>query len=96
MSLLWPKRPEPKSYFGLVQQFLGAVPHISAMKRSACIKGARMALARVKTYWSDMHASVVAYQDSDEGRVSAEHYLEEVLPGARLIEAQCSKDVLFE
>ena len=32
-------------------QFLGAVPHIGAMKRSACIEGARMALARVKTYW---------------------------------------------
>ena len=47
---LWPNRPEPKSYFGLVQQFLGAVPRINAMKRSACIEGSRMALARVKTY----------------------------------------------
>ena len=43
-----------------------------------------------------MQASVVASQDPDEGRVSAKHYLEEVLPGARLIEAQCSKDVVFE
>ena len=50
MSHLWPERPEPKSYFNLVQQFLGAAPHINAMKRSACIEGARMALARVKTY----------------------------------------------
>ena len=55
-----------------------------------------MALARVKTYWADMHASVVASQDPDEGQVSAKNYLEEVLPGACLIEAQCSKDVLFE
>ena len=47
---LWPKRPKPKSYFGLLQHFLGAVPHIKAMKRSACIEGARMALARGKTY----------------------------------------------
>ena len=47
---LWPEWPEPKSYFGLVQQFLDAVPHIKAMKRSACIEGARMALTRVKTY----------------------------------------------
>ena len=30
---VWPDRPEPKSYFGLLQQFLGAVPHIKAMKR---------------------------------------------------------------
>ena len=48
---VWPDRPKPKSYFGLLQQFLGAVPHIKAMKRSTCIEGARMALARVKTYW---------------------------------------------
>ena len=47
---LWPERPKPKSYFGLLQQFLGAVPHIKAMKRLACIEGARMALARGKTY----------------------------------------------
>ena len=49
VSHLWPKRPEPNSYFSLVRQFLGAVPHIDAMKRSACIEGAQMALARFKT-----------------------------------------------
>ena len=92
---LWPKRPEPKSYFGLVQQFLDAVPHIDAMKRSACIEGARMALARVKTYWAEMKATDVASQDSDRSRVPAEHYFEEVLQGARLIETQCSKDIMF-
>ena len=70
--------------------------HINEMRRSACIEGARMALARVKTYWADMQANVVASQDSDDGRVSARHCLEEVLPGACLIEAQCSNDVLFE
>ena len=50
MDHLWPGRSEPKSYFSLVQQFLDAVPRINAIKRSACIEGARMALARVKTY----------------------------------------------
>ena len=96
VSLLWPKRPEPKSYFGLVQQFLGSVPHADAMKRSACIEGAQMALARGNTYWVDMKASVVASRDSDESRVPAKHYFEEVLHGARLIESQSSKDVVFE
>ena len=91
-----PKGPEPKSYFSLVQQFLGSVPHVYAMKRSACIEGAQMALARVKTYWADMKASVVASRDSDESRVPAKHYFEEVLQGACLIEARCSKDVVFE
>ena len=55
-----------------------------------------MALARVKTYWADMKASVVASRDSDESRVPATHNFEEVLHGARLIESQCLKDVVFE
>ena len=65
--------------FNLVQQFLGVAPHINAMKRSACIEGARMALARVKTYWAEMKATDIASQDSDRSRVPAEHYFEEVL-----------------
>ena len=93
---LWPKRPKPKSYFGLLQQFLGAVPHIKAMKRSACIEGARMALARVKTHWTEMDATAVATQGSDESRLPAEHYFGEVLRGARVIESQCSKNVTFK
>ena len=96
VSRLWPEEPEPKSYFSLVQQFLGAVLHINAMKRSACIEGARMALARVKTYWAEMEAAAVASQDSDGGRIPAEHYFQEVLQGARLIETHCSRDVMFE
>ena len=51
---LWPKGPRPDSYFCLVQQFLGVVSHVDAVKKSACTEG------------------------------------------ARLIEAQCSKNVLFE
>ena len=96
MSHLWPERSEPKSYFSLVQQFLGAVPRINAMKRSACIEGARMALARVKTYWAEMETTAVASRDSDRSRVPAEHYFQEVLQGARVIESQCSKDAIFE
>ena len=86
---LWPGGPRPNSYFSLVQQFLGAVLSIDAVKRSACIEGARMALARVKTYWAEMEATSIATQSS------AQHYFEEVLEGARLIEAQCSKCIMF-
>ena len=92
---VWPDRPEPKSYFGLLQQFLGAVPHIKAMKRSACIEGARMTLARVKTHWTEMDATAVATPGSDDSRLPAEHYFGEVLRGARVIESQCSKNVMF-
>ncbi|XBI53289.1 hypothetical protein VPH35_035532 [Triticum aestivum] len=93
---LWPKGPKPDSYFGLVQQFIGAVPQIDAMRRSACIEGARMALAHVKAYWTDMEATTVATQNPAGGQYPAEHYLEQVTEGARLIGAQCSRDVLFE
>ena len=93
---LWLEKPKPNNYFSLVQQFLGAVPRINAMKRSACIEGSRMALARVKTYWAEMDATIVAAQGSAIGRVAVEHYFEEVLEGAHLMEAQCSKNIMFE
>ena len=93
---VWPDRPKPKSYFDLLQQFLGAVLHIKAMKRSACIEGARMTLARVKTYWTEMDATAVATQGSNKSRLPAEHYFGEVLHGARVIESQCSKNVMFK
>ena len=60
---------------------------IDAVKRSACIEGARMALARVKTYWAGMETTAIATRGPAVGQVSAEHYFEEVLEGARLIEA---------
>ena len=93
---LWPERSKLNSYFSLVQQFLDVVPRIDAMKRSACIEGSRMAFARVKAYWAEMDATTVAARDSAIGRMAAEHYFEEVLEGARLIETQCSKDIMFE
>ena len=93
---LWPKGPKPDSYFGMVQQFLGFVPQINAMRRSACIEGARMALAHVKAYWIGMEATIIATQNPAGGQDPAEHYLEQVTERARLIGAQCSKNVLFE
>ena len=95
-SRLWPEGPEPKSYFGLVQQFLGAVPHIDAIKRSACIEGAWMALARVKTYWAGMEATRIVTRGPTGGQDPPEHYFEEVLEGASLIEAQCLKSTMFD
>lgn len=93
---LWLEGPRPNSYFSLVQRFLGAVLRIDAVKRSACIEGAQMALARGKTYWAEMEATAIATQGPAVGQVSAEHYFEEVLEGARLIEARCSKSIMFE
>ena len=55
-----------------------------------------MAFACVKTYWAEMEATTIATQGSAVGRVAPEHYFEEVLEGARSIEAQCSKNIMFE
>ena len=66
------------------------------MMRTACIEGARMALARVKTYWAGMEATAIATTGLTGGRDSPEHYFEEVLEGARLIKAQCLKCAMFD
>src|SRR4051812_35176888 len=95
MDHLCPGRSKPKSYFSLVQQLLDVVPRVDAMKRSTCIEGARLALARVKTYWADMEPTIVVSRDSDKSRIPFEHYFEEVLEGARVIEMQCSKDAIL-
>ena len=55
-----------------------------------------MALARVKTHWTEMDATAIAAQGSDESRLPAEHYFGEVMRGARVIESQCSKNVTFK
>ena len=72
------------------------MPHIDAVKQSACIEGARMAFARVKTYWAKMEATGIATRGPLGGQDLPEHYFEEVLEGARLIEAQCSKNTMFK
>ena len=55
-----------------------------------------MALACVKTYWADMEATNIATQGPAGGRDPVEHYFEQVVEGARRIEAQCTKNVMFE
>ena len=45
-----------------------------------------------------MKAAEVAAEDPPGGKNhrTPERYLEDVLEGARLVEGQCSKDILFE
>ena len=95
---LWPTDPIPNSYFSLVQRLVDAVPRIDAVKRSVCIEGARMAFARVKTFWRKMKAIDVAVKNPPKGkdRHETKHYFEDVLVVARLIEGQCSKNIMFE
>ena len=55
-----------------------------------------MALARVKTYGAEMETTAIATRSAADGQDPAEHFFEEVLEGARLIEAQCSKSAMLE
>ena len=94
LNRLW----SPCSYFGLVKRLGDALPRVDAVKRSACIEGARMAFACVKMHWVKMKAVVVAVEGPPGGKDhrKPECYFENVLEGARLIEGQCSKDIMFE
>ena len=95
---LWPAGPIPSSYFSLVKRLGDALPRVEVVKRSACIEGAWMAFARVKMHWAKMKAAVVAVEGPPGGKDyrKPERYFEDVLEGARLIEGQCSKDIMFE
>ena len=57
-----------------------------------------MGFAHVKTYWTKMKAIDVAAKSPPKGKDhhAQEHYFEDVLGAARLIEGQCSKDMIFE
>ena len=57
-----------------------------------------MAFARVKMHWAKMKAAVVAIEGPPEGKDHGkpERYFEDVLDGARLVEGQCSKAIIFE
>ena len=95
---LWPAEPIPSNYFGLVARLVDGRPRFDAVKRSACIKGARMAFARIKMQWAKMKATKVATTGPPEGKDhwKPERYFEDVLEGARIVEGQCSKDVMFD
>ena len=95
---LWPADPIPSSYFGLVKRLVEASLRVDALTRSACIEGARMAFARVKVHWAKMNAGHIATAGSPAGKEhrKPEKYFEDVINGARLVEGQCSKDIIFE
>ena len=56
---LWSAEPIPSSYFVLVKRLGDALPRVEAVKRSACIEGARMAFVRVKMHWAKMKAAIM-------------------------------------
>ena len=95
---LWPKEAMPGSYFGLVRRLVDACPWVEVVKHSACIEGARRALARAKVHWGRMDAEKLVMDAPPPGKEyrTPEMYYKGVLKGARIIAGECSKDVIFE
>ena len=95
---LWPAEPMPSSYFSLVQKMCDAAPRIDAMKRSTCIEGARMAFARTMVHLPGLKQTEMATAPPPPGKEHRrpEKYFSTVMDGARVIEAQCPKDVMYE
>ena len=95
---LWPKEAMPGSYFGLVRRLVDACPWVEVVKHSACIEGARRALARAKVHWGRMDAEKLVPDAPPSGKEyrTPEMYYKSVLKDARMIAGECSKDVIFE
>ena len=95
---LWLKEAMPGSYFGLVRRLVDACPWVRVVKHSACIEGARRALARAKVHWGRMDAEKLL-TDAPPARKeyrTPEMYYKSVLKVARKIADECPKDVIFE
>ena len=95
---LWPIEPLSSSYSGLVQKLCDAVPRIDALNRSTCIEGARMAFARTMVHWPKIKPTEMATAPPPPGKEHRrpEKYFSAVMDGARAIEDQCPKDVIYE
>ena len=94
----WPKEAMPGSYFGLVQRLVDACPWVEVIKQTACIEGARRALARAKVHWGKLDAEKLLTDAPPPGKVYGmpEMYYNGILKGALRIADECSKDVIFE
>ena len=81
-----------------MRRLVDACPWVEVIKHSACIEGARQALARAKVHWGKMDAQRLMTDAPPQGKEhrTPEMYCKSVLKGARLIAGECSKDVIFE
>ena len=88
----------PGSYFGLVRRLVDACPWVEVIKRSACIEGARRALARAKVHWSKLDSENLVKDGPPPGKEhrKPENYYKDVLASARPVADECTKDVIFE
>ena len=71
---------------------------MEVIKRSACIEGARRALARTKVHWGRLDAEKLLIDPPPAGKEyrTPEMYYKTVLKGARKIADECPRDVIIE
>src|SRR4051812_26026971 len=95
---LWPGEALARSYFGLVRRLLEACPRLEVIKRSACIEGARRALARVRVHWGRLDGEKLVTDGPPQGKEhrKPEMYYKEVLARSRLIADECTHDVIYQ
>ena len=95
---LWHEEAMPGSYFGLVRRLVDACPWVEVIKRSACIEGARRALARAKVHWGRLDAERLLADPPPAGKEyrKLKMYYKSVLKGALKIADKCPKDVIIE
>ena len=95
---LWPGEAMPGSYFGLMRRLVDACPWVEVVKRSACIEGARRALARARVHSGRLDAERLHTDLPPAGKEyrTPEMYYKTVLKGARKIADECSKDLIIE
>ena len=75
-----------------------ACPWVDVIKRSACIEGARRALARAKVHWGRLDAERLLTNPPPAGKEyrMPEMYYRTVLKGACKIADECPRDVIIE
>src|SRR3954462_9756084 len=95
---LWPGEALPGSYFGLVRRLVEACLRLEVIKCSACIEGARRALARVRVHWGRLDGEKLVTDGPPQGKEhrKPEMYYKEVLAGSRLIADECTHDVIYQ
>ena len=95
---MWPSEPLPGSYFGLVKRMVHACTRLEVIKQSVCIEGARRALACAKMHWAKLDAEKLVKDGAPEGKQHRypEKYYDGVMKGARLVENECPKNIIFE
>ncbi len=95
---MWPGEPLPGSNFGLVKRMVHACPRLEVIKQSVYIEGARQAFSHAKMHWAKLDAEKLVKDGPPEGKEHRypEKYYDGVMKGARLVENECARNIIFE